>query len=268
MTNDAFRSRYGPCALVAGSAVGLGAEYARQIAALGLDLVLLDRDAEPLAATASAARSLGVEVEALVVDLARPDLVEAIGPAIEKREIGLLVYNAAVGTVAPFLETTTAHIESMIDVNCRGPVHLAHALAPAMVARGRGGIIVMSSMSGNFGSTQLAVYAATKAFNLVFADALWAELRGRGVDVLAVQPGSTRTPGWLTSQPADGEGALPAMEPPDVVREVMAALGKGPCMIPGEANRQSAAILAGMPRHQAIELMSSITEKLVRNDRP
>src|SRR5262245_24198213 len=99
MTNDAFRSRYGPCALVAGSAVGLGAEYARQIAALGLDLVLLDRDAEPLAATAAEARSLGVEVEALVVDLARSDLVEAIGPAIEKREIGLLVYNAAVGTV-------------------------------------------------------------------------------------------------------------------------------------------------------------------------
>lgn len=264
-----FRSKYGPCAVVAGAAVGLGAEYARQIAAHGLDLVLLDRDAAALHATADEIRSRhGVQVWPVTVDLAHPDLVEVIRPAFAEHEIGLVVYNAALGTVAPFLELQPAHIDRMIDVNCRAPLRVVRALAPAMIARGRGGLILMSSLSGNIGSAQLAVYAATKAFALVFADALWAELGPQGVDVLAVQPGSTRTPGWLSSQPT-GEGGmgLIAMEPADVVREALAALGVTPNVVPGEFNRQGAEGLARLPRREAIEFLSGITGKLVRNDR-
>jgi len=123
--DDSFRAKYGPCALVAGAAVGLGAEYARQVAAHGLDLVLLDRDAEPLRATAEEIRSRhGVRINPVNVDLARPDLLEVLRPEIADREIGLLVYNAAIGTVAPFLDLTPAHCDTMIDVNCRGPVRL------------------------------------------------------------------------------------------------------------------------------------------------
>ena len=126
----------------------------------------------------------------------------------------------------------------------------------------------MSSMSGNIGSAQLAVYAASKAFDLVVADALWVELQPHGVDVLAVQPGSTRTPGWLSSQPTGPDATpLPAMEPADVVREALAALGVEPVVVPGDLNRQGAEALARLPRRQAIELLSSITSKLVRNDR-
>lgn len=261
-----FRARYGPCALVAGAAVGLGAAYARQIAARGLDLVMLDRDPAPLAAEAAAIRAAhGVAVRELVADLGRPDLVEAIAPALAGCEIGLLVYNAALGTVAPFLELPPAHLDAMLAVNCRGPAQLARALAPAMVARGRGGIVLMSSMSGNVGSAQLAMYAASKAFALVLGDALWVELRPHGVDVLVVQPGSTRTPGWESSQPADGT-TLPVMEPADVVREALDALGVEPLVIPGELNRQGAAGIAQLPRRQAIEFMSQFTAGLVRTD--
>jgi short-subunit dehydrogenase len=265
-----FPSRYGPCALVAGAAVGLGAEWSRQIAARGLDLVLVDRDEAPLVATCDAIRrEHGVAVAPAVVDLGRADVVEAIAPALAGREIGLLVYNAALGTVAPFLEMDPGHMARMLDVNCRGPMLLAHALAPAMVARGRGGIVLLSSMSGNVGSAQLAVYAATKAFDLVLADALWAELHGRGVDVLAVQPGSTRTPGWLTSQrPGDDVGGPMVMDPVDVVREALDALGgEATVLVPGEMNRMGAQAIASLPRRQAIEMMSQVTAKLVRNDR-
>jgi hypothetical protein len=137
-----------------------------------------------------------------------------------------------------------------------------------MVERGRGGIVLMSSMSGNFGSEQLAVYAATKAFALVFADALWVELRGHGVDVLAVQPGSTRTPGWQSSQPPELQGPGPhVMEPAQVVTEALAALGVEPTLIPGDLNRQSAQLLASLPRRQAIELMSEITANLIPTGR-
>jgi hypothetical protein len=269
MTNDpGFRTKYGPCALVAGAAVGLGAEYARQIAARGIDLVLVDRDEAPLRATADAIRAAhGLDVLPLVLELGRADLVEALAPTLADRQIGLLVYNAAIGTVAPFLALAPAHLDAMLAVNCRGPMQLARALTPAMAQRGRGGVILMSSMSGNIGSAQLAAYAASKAFTLVLADALWAELGPSGVDVLAVQPGSTRTPGWLSSQPADAEQALPVMEPAEVVGEALAALGSEPLIIPGELNRQGAAALAALPRKQAIRFMSRITAGLLRTDR-
>jgi hypothetical protein len=269
MTAKTFSERYGPCAVVAGAAVGLGAEYAAQIAAQGLDLVLLDRDAEALRATADTLRAAhAVTVRTLTVDLAQSDLLDRIRPTTAAAEIGLLVYNAALGTVAPFLELPPPHIDRMLDVNCRGPLRLVHALVPAMCARGRGGVIIMSSMSGSIGSAQLAVYAATKAFDLVFADALWAELQPHGVDVLAVQPGSTRTPGWLSSQPTGADAvAMPAMEPSDVVREALAALGVQPHVVPGEMNRQAAEFFTQMPRREAIEFLSRITSTLVRNDR-
>jgi uncharacterized protein len=270
----AFRDRYGPCALVAGSAVGLGAEWTRQLAACGLDLLLLDRDHAALESTAREVQaSHRVAVAPVTIELGRADVVEALQPHLVEHEIGLLVYNAALGTVAPFLDLDPEHVQAMLAVNCAGPLLLARALLPAMVARGRGGVIFLSSLSGNIGSAQLAVYAATKAFNLVAADALWAELRPHGVDVLAVQPGSTRTPGWLSSQPARDEGqsegmGLPVMQPADVVREALAALGVEPVVVPGETNRQGAEALAALPRRQAIELMSAVTSRLVPNYRP
>jgi hypothetical protein len=262
-----FRARYGPCALVAGAAVGLGAEWTRQIAARGLDVVLLDRDAASVEATARAvAAESGVRTTPVAIDLGRPDLVSALAPALAGREIGLVVYNAAVGTVSRFLDLSPAHFQAMLDVNCRGALLLLHALAPAMVERGRGGIVLMSSMSGNFGSEQLAVYAATKAFALVLGEALWAELRPQGVDVLVVQPGSTRTPGWQSSQPAERQGPGPhVMEPGPVVAEALCVLGGEPHLVPGEQNRQGAHVLAALPRRQAVELMSRITRELLPN---
>ncbi len=208
-TANAFRSTYGPCALIAGAAVGLGAEYSRQVAAHGLDLVLLDRDAAPLAATADEIRArYGVQTRTITVDLGRPDLVETIRPSIADREIGLLIYNAAIGTVAPFLDVSPEHGDAMLDVNCRGPMRLVHALAPPMVQRGRGGIVLMSSMSGNVGSAQLAVYAATKAFTLVLGDALWWELSSASTCWCPEQTASTTTTSSATDSWADGDGLL------------------------------------------------------------
>lgn len=268
-SEERFRAKYGPCALVAGAAVGLGVEYARQLAAKGLDLMLVDCDGAALERAATEIRARGdVAVRSAELDLGRADLIDALAPAIDGLEIGLLVYNAALGTVAPFLDLPPEHCARMLEVNCRGPMLLVHALAPGMIARGHGGIVLMSSMSGRIGSSQLTVYAGTKAFDLVFAEALWAELRDHGVDVLAVQPGSTRTPGWQSSQKPEDRGPGPhVMEPPDVVREALAALGREPALVVGQQNREAAEALAAMPLAQAIELMSGITRALVPNYR-
>jgi short-subunit dehydrogenase len=93
-------------------------------------------------------------------------------------------------------------------------------------------------------------------------------MREHGVDVLAVQPGSTRTPGWQSSQPPELQGPGPhVMEPDLVVSEAIATLGKEPVLIPGEQNRQGAAMLAAVPRRQAIEIVSGITRALLPTGR-
>jgi len=262
----AFAQRYGPRALVAGGATGMGAEYCRQIAATGIDLVILDRDEPGLDAIAGEVRSSShpVDVVTAVVDLGQPaePLLDALRRAVGDREIGLLVANAAWSPVGPFLDSDLSALLTAIDINCRAPVVLAHELGARMVARGRGGMIIMSSLAAESGTAQVALYSATKAFDLVLAEGLWYELRDRGVDVVAIRPGSTRTPGWQSSQPASGE-LKGVMEPADVVRDALAALGTIPSIAAGSANRAAEAMFRSMARRDVIELMSRITSRLV-----
>ncbi len=266
-----FAARYGPRALVTGGASGLGAEYCRQLAAAGLGLVILDRDRSGLDAIAGelASASVPVDVVTVVVDLALPvdELLGALRHAVGDLEIGLLVANAAWSPVGPFLESDLAGLVAAIEINCRAPVVLAHELGTRMAARGRGGIIVMSSLAAEAGSAHVALYSATKAFDLVLAEGLWYELRDRGVDVVAIRPGSTRTPGWESSQPPDGE-FRGVMESPDVVRDALAALGTTPSLAAGAANRAAEAMFRSMTRREVVELMSGITERLVSPDAP
>jgi hypothetical protein len=261
-----FAQRYGPRALVAGGAVGLGAEYCRQIAATGIDLVILDRDAAALDVIASELRSTfaTVDVVTAVLDLSLPmdRLLDALHEAVGDLEIGLLVANAAWSPVGPFLDSDLFALLTAIDINCRAPVVLAYDLGTRMVERGRGGIIFMSSLAAEAGAAQVALYSATKAFDLVLAEGLWYELRQHGVDVVAIRPGSTRTPGWQSSQPASGE--IPGvMEPVDVVRDALAALGTTPSIAAGAANRAAESMFRSMTRREVVELMSGITSQLV-----
>jgi short-subunit dehydrogenase len=266
-----FAGKYGPRALVAGGAVGMGAEYCRQIAATGIDLLILDRDEPALDATAAELRAApdAVDVVTAVVDLAQPSerLLDAVRRAVGDFEIGLLVANAAWSPVGRFLDVDLASLLTAIDINCRAPVVLVHELGARMAARERGGIIIMSSLAAETGAAQVALYSATKAFDLVLAEGLWYELRERGVDVVAIRPGSTRTPGWQSSQPASGE--IPGvMEPADVVRDALAALGTIPSIAAGASNRAAEAMFRSMSRRDVIELMSGITSQLVPPDVP
>ncbi len=261
-----FARRYGPRALVAGGATGLGAEYCRQIAATGIDLLVLDRDATGLDVLAQELQSRpdAVDIRTAVVELAQPAeaLLDAVRTAVGDLEIGLLVANAAWSPIGWFLDTKLEDLLTAIDINCRAPVVLVHELGGRMAARQRGGIIVMSSIAAETGTAKVALYSATKAFDLVLAEGLWYELRDHGVDVVAIRPGSTRTPGWQSSQPADGD-LRGVMEPVDVVRDALAALGTIPSIAAGAANRAAEVAFRGMARRDVIELMSGITAQLV-----
>jgi short-subunit dehydrogenase len=118
-------------------------------------------------------------------------------------------------------------------------VLLAHAFGGAMAGRGRGGIVLMSSLTAFQGTPLVASYGATKAFNLVLAEGLWGELRERGVDVLACCAGATLTPGYERATPPDSaSGFAPKPQrPADVAREALDALGRRPLVITGRGNR-------------------------------
>ncbi len=258
---SAFRARYGPWALVAGASAGLGEAFARLLAARGLHLLLLARREDALARLAEELRRAhGVEVRTGAVDLARPDLAEVVRRTAAGLELGLLVYNAAHSAIGPFLERPVEDHLRVVDVNCRGPLVLAHLLGGEMARRGHGGIVLMTSLAASQGNPLLASYAASKAFELVLAEGLWAELRGRGVDVLACRAGATRTPGWEASRPRK---EVPLMEAGDVARGALEALGRGPSTVTGALNRVAAFAFARiLPRRTSIRIMGRATRRL------
>jgi short-subunit dehydrogenase len=258
---SAFRERYGPWALVAGASAGLGESFARALAARGLNLLLVARRADALDGVAAALRAAhGVEVRTAAADLARPDLGEVVAALAEGAEVGLLVYNAAASAIGPFLERPLAEQLRVIDVNCRAPLVLAHRLGGAMAARGRGGLLLMASLAGGQGNPLLASYAASKAFDVVLAEGLWAELRGRGVDVLACRAGATDTPGYAASRP---KASVPLMDADEVARQALAALGAGPTVVAGALNKVAAFAFGRLlPRRAAIRIMERATRRL------
>ncbi|HPG27251.1 MAG TPA: SDR family NAD(P)-dependent oxidoreductase, partial [Myxococcota bacterium] len=247
--DDDFRARYGPWALVAGASDGIGECFARALARRGTNLVLLARREPLLADLAAELRARhGIETRCLPADLTGDDLDRRVADATDDLEVGLLVYNAgAVHGARPFHDQPVEHALGLVALNCRGPVLLAHRLGRRMRDRGRGGMLFLTSMAALAGSSYTATYCATKSFDLVLAEALWHELTPRGVDVMAVIAGATRTPSMLTSNPGF-EDYPGLMEPEDVAAGALANLGRGPVWVAGKANRETAKGMMPVPR--------------------
>ena len=262
MIDEGFVRRYGSWAVVAGASEGLGAAWAEALAARGLNLVLIARRAEVLEATAASIRSKhGVEVRPLAFDLAGPAFAAELERLAADVEVGFAVFNAAHAPRGQFLELALEDQLRSVDVNCRGPLTLAHVLGRRMAARGRGGLVLMSSLTAFNGSPFIATYGATKAFNLVLGEGLWFELRARGVDVLACAAGATLTPGFRKASP-DGEPGM--IEPEQVVEEALERLGRAGVMIPGAFNRFASFLMRRvLPRRTAVAILGNRTRNLV-----
>src|SRR6516162_9622724 len=185
--------------MVTGASSGLGAEFARQLAARGSDLVLVARSADRLAALADELRVRHrVTVTTLPADLSLADEVSRVASAMVTTEVGVLVNSAGFGTYGTFADLDAGREHDEVMVNAMAAVDLAHAVLPGMLARRRGGIIMVASSIAFQPSPRQAVYGATKAFALAFSEALWTETRGTGVRILALCPGPVAT-GFLAS---------------------------------------------------------------------
>ncbi|MEZ4217214.1 MAG: SDR family NAD(P)-dependent oxidoreductase [Myxococcota bacterium] len=259
-----FAARYGPWALVAGGSEGIGLAFAHRIAAAGVSVALVARRAETLDAAARELRAVAsaahrdVEVRTLALDLTADDALARIRAGTDDLDVGLLVYNAgATHGVARFHDAPVERALSLVALDCIGPVRLAHHFGARMRERRRGGIVLLSSVSGTVGSALTAAYSACKAFDLVLAEGLWAELRPFGVDVLGLVAGATRTPAMERSGALIGTDPLPGMDADDVAREGLERLPHGPSWVAGEANRKSFEMLRGLPRKSAVKALSA-----------
>ncbi|MDT5074164.1 MAG: uncharacterized protein QOH82_3484 [Mycobacterium sp.] len=184
-----------------------------------------------------------------------------IAEATADLHVGFLVYCAGADpNFQPFLANPVSTAEAMIQRNCTVPVQLCHHFAPAMVDRGSGGIVILGSGAGFVGAPNMVAYGASKAFDMVFAEALWAELHDKGVDVLGLILGKTDTPALRRLE--RDLGTTTADEPPadaarveEVVAEAFDNLSNGPTRLVGEAMRAGMQMLTSLPRNDAVQLM-------------
>ena len=259
-----FSDKYGPWAVVAGASVGIGAEFCRQIAAESVNLVLVSRRVDTLDALASELREAhGVETRVAGVDLAAPGAETELFAATEGLEIGLFVYNAGADSINDyFLNHEAEEWHAMLRRNCSVPLLASHHYARPMVARRRGGIILVTSGAAWAGGRRLTTYGGTKAFDLIFAEGLWAELKRDDVDVLSLVVGATDTPALRASLGKFGVAVEALAEhggladSADVARAGLEHLGDGPTWQMGVADGAGPSLLAGLPRRQAVELIT------------
>jgi short-subunit dehydrogenase len=225
---------YGPWAVIAGGSEGVGAAFAHQLAAAGLNLVLIARKPEPLETTANECRSRGAEVRTIAADLVDPRAIGEITSATSDLEVGLLIYNAGANTCSEqFLDGELADFQHVIDLNITAMLALVQHYGRPMRQRRRGGILLVGSMAGYLGSMRHTVYGGVKAFGRIFAESLWLELRDHNVHVLELVLGVTRTPAMERAGLNFDVPGLRVADPRDVAREGLEQLPHGPVYVAG-----------------------------------
>jgi hypothetical protein len=227
-------------ALITGASSGLGAEFARQLAAAGSNLILVARRKEKLEELAAELRrSYGVAAEVFPADLARPGEAARLADRIsDSGKVDLLINNAGFGAGAGFSREELKKSEEMAQVHVITPILLTRAAVPGMVARGRGAVINVASIAA-FSPLSGAMYSSTKAFLVMFSENLHNELRRKGVKVQALCPGFTHTEfherAGIDKSTIPGVLWMPAER---VVRVSLRALRRGQVLcIPGFRNK-------------------------------
>lgn len=250
-----FLDRYGPTALVTGASSGIGRAIAGQLAERGLDLVLVARRESELNHLAAELRARhGVTVRVLPSDLSRPADLDELTTALDDTDIGLCVAAAGFGTSGPLLASSLGREREMLAVNCAAVLTLSWHFARRLAGRGRGGLILLSSVVGFQGMPNAAHYAATKAYVQTLAEALYVELAPHGVDVLAAAPGPVHS-GFAE---AAGMRMGRALTPEQVARGTLDTLGRRPTALPGMLSRVLKDSLAPLPRRARVRIMGTV----------
>ncbi len=262
-----LKQKYGNTALVAGASEGIGAAFATRLAAEGMDIVLIARRLEPLQQLADLLKNkYNINVRCITCDLSGTNATQQIEEELNGREISLMVYNAALSYIGPFINNSAENHSQAAQVNMMTPLNMVQFYGEKMLARGKGAVVLMTSMAGFQGSGYLSVYAATKAFNMILAESLWYEWKTSGVDVIACCAGATATPGYKNTHPEKTGFLTPrVLDPEEVADECFKKLGKQPSFITGRGNRLASFVMQKIfSRKMAVNIMGDNTRKMYR----
>lgn len=250
-----WRENYGPWALVTGASDGIGLEIARSLARRGLNLVLVARRGNVLSNLAAELTALhGVQTRTIAADLARNTEVQRVNSETADLDVGLLVEAAGFGTAGAFLESNLDQEINMLDVNCRAVAAMSHEFGHRFARRGRGGLILMSSLLAFQGVPRSANYAATKAYVQTLAEALRIEMAPLGVDVLACAPGPVAS-GFAARANMQMSMALKTSQVADATLE---ALGRSTTVRPGWLSKFLEWSLSPLPRWGRVRIMGLV----------
>jgi short-subunit dehydrogenase len=227
LDSEVFAARYGPWAVIAGASEGTGECYARELAAMGINLVLVSRRLPALEALGETLKAThGIEYRAIAQDLTEQGAGLRIVEAANDLDVGLYISNAGADGFASFFEDSTDAAHRLVQMNISTLIDASNGFGKAFLARGKGGIVVMASGAGLGGQPNLAMYSATKAFEINFAESLWAEYHERGIDVIAIAAPIMRTPMLLRTVPV-GFDISDVYDPADVTHNALAGLLAG-----------------------------------------
>ncbi|MCV7401928.1 SDR family NAD(P)-dependent oxidoreductase [Mycobacterium fragae] len=237
--------QFGPWAVVTGASSGIGREFAHQLAAAGINVVLVARRLamlEDLAATLAEHYDVGSRV--IDVDLADPGMLTPIAEATNDLDVGLLVSKAGALLPGPFVDSDLQAQRAVLRLNTAAHLGLSHHFGGRLARRGRGGIVLVSALGAIHGVPYLAHTAATKAYVASLGAGLHGELAKHGVHVTVLHPGPTRTPALAEFGLDPDKMPIPPMAPHDCVREALRALERNRARcIPGRINRVTTALV-------------------------
>ena len=260
-----------PTALVTGASTGIGAEFARLLAARRHDVVLVARDQQRLEALAKELETAhDVSCEVMAADLTLADELATVEARVADtaRPVDVLVNNAGFTTFGRFDELDVDGETRQVQLNVIALMRLTHAATRAMVARGEGAILNVSSIGGYQPAPYNATYSATKAFVTSFTEAVHEELRGTGVSVTALCPGFTRTE--FQERAGNDLHQLPAFvwQAPEVVANAgLDGLARNKAVVsPGTMNRMVAALSSVAPHALSRRIAGEVMRRNLEGD--
>ena len=262
-----FQERFGQWALVAGAAEGIGAAYCEELAKKRMNVILVDLNEKGMESLSKELETrYKIDTICLVCDLSEDNAPVLCMKMIRETGCRLLIYNAAYSRVKPFLKNEYSELDLYINVNTRTPLKLVHLFSAELRKKNlKGGILLMSSLAGMYGTSLVAAYSGTKGFNLMLAEALSHELKPFGIEVSTCCAGATATPGYLGSNPSSGLISPPVMKPSKVANIALKKLGKKTVIIPGLANKLSYFMLVRLfPRSNSAILVNKTMNKTYR----
>jgi len=255
-----FADKYGNWAIITGASSGIGVEFAHQIAAKGLNIVLVARRKQLLDSLASQlTEKYHVNCKVVEADLSKENFHFDILDATKDIEVGLLVNNAGMNCEGDFYRGNLDRNLQMLDLNTKAPFILAYEFGKQFISRKKGGIIFTSSISAFSATPYLSHYAATKAYILSLAESMNYEFKDKNVDVIAVCPGMTKSE--MTKGMKDGPML---MEAAPVVKLALDNLGKEAYVVPGLLNKTQVFINSRLlNRDHAKKLTGALLKKML-----